>query len=278
MITEKQRQERRKGIGGSDMPIILGLSSYKTPYQLFLEKTGLIEDSYEENQLQYWGSRLEPIIREEFALRNKVEVETPKTLVHPFNDYLRANIDGFIPAWNAILEVKCSTQYMADLWGERGSNIIPVAYLIQVAHYCIVTNADCAYIAVLIGGHDYRQYKYTRDANLENMVTIAAANFWQAVQTNIAPAPVNQIDLKLMFPKHAPDKIKTINSDALQQLTSLREVRAKIKALDTAQEELRFNIMHYMEDAECLADSEGKPLVTWKANKKDSRVLLLKGE
>ena len=43
MITEKQRQERKLGIGGSDMPIILGLSTYKTPYQLYLEKTGIVD-------------------------------------------------------------------------------------------------------------------------------------------------------------------------------------------------------------------------------------------
>lgn len=278
MITDKQRQERRQGIGGSDMPIILGLSNYKTSYQLFLEKTGLLNDTEKESQFQYWGHRLEPIIKEEFAIRNNIKVEASETVVHPFNDFMRGNLDGFIPEWNAVLEVKCSTQFMADLWGESGTDIVPLSYLVQVAYYCIVTNADCAYLAVLIGGNDYRQYKYTRDADLENMITVAAHNFWECVKKNITPPAVNQVDLKLMFPKHAPDKIKTINIETLKQLTNLREVRSKIRELDALQEALKFNIMQYMEDAECLADEEGKPLMTWKANKKGARVLLLKGE
>jgi len=33
-------QERRKGIGGSDAAAVLGLSKWKTPYALWLKKTG----------------------------------------------------------------------------------------------------------------------------------------------------------------------------------------------------------------------------------------------
>ena len=51
MITQQQREERKLGIGGSDMPIILGLSNYKTPYQLYLEKIGEAESTYEDTEL-----------------------------------------------------------------------------------------------------------------------------------------------------------------------------------------------------------------------------------
>ena len=36
-------ESRRHGVGGSDMGSILGLNSYKTPYALWLEKTGRVE-------------------------------------------------------------------------------------------------------------------------------------------------------------------------------------------------------------------------------------------
>ena len=38
MITEKQRLERKKSIGGSDVAAILGLSPWKTPGDVYLEK------------------------------------------------------------------------------------------------------------------------------------------------------------------------------------------------------------------------------------------------
>jgi len=276
MITEQQREERKLGIGGSDMPIILGLSSYKTPYQLYLEKIGDVDTSQEMTEFQYWGHQLEGIIRDEFAKRNNVTVETPDTIVHPFSDFLRGNVDGFIPEWNAVLEVKCSSGFMAHEWGEDGTDVIPMQYLVQVAHYCAVLNADCAYIAVLIGGNQYREFKYTRDLELENTVVDAAKKFWECVQKRTPPEPINQIDLKLMYPKHDPEKTKTIDTEVKEQLTTLAETRFKIKQLSEVEDKYKFNIMQFMQDAECLTDESGKPIVSWKANKRGARTFLLK--
>lgn len=277
MITEQQRIERKLGIGGSDMPIILGLSTYKTPYQLYLEKIGEAEPSLEETPYQYWGNQLEGIIREEFAKRNNVTVESGSSHAHPILTYLRGNIDGFIPDWNAILEIKCSSSFMADQWGESGTDVIPMQYLVQVAHYCAVLDVDCAYIAVLIGGNDYREYKYTRDFALESKLIDAAKEFWQCVTTRTAPKPINQLDLRLMYPKHDPNKIKPVAPDIKRQLSTLTDTRLKIKQLSELEEKHKFNIMQFMEDAECLVGDDGQAIVTWKANKRGSRTFLMKG-
>ena len=277
MLTEQQRQERKLGIGGSDMPIILGLSNYKTPYQLYLEKIGESETTKEESQLQYWGHQLEGIVRDEFSKRNNVVVETPGTIVHPDYDFLRGNIDGYIPSLKAVLEIKCSNSFMAHQWGEDGSDVIPMQYLVQVAHYCALMNADFAYIAVLIGGFDYREYKYTRDAALETFVIESARKFWECVQTREAPEPINQIDLRLMFPKHDPEKTLTVDETVIEQLTTLVDTRFKIKQLSEIEDKYKFNIMQFMKDAECLTDESGRPLVSWKANKRGSRTFLVKG-
>lgn len=277
MITEQQRKERLLGIGGSDMPIIMGLSSYKTPYQLYLEKTGLIETPDEMTDLQYWGHRLEGIVRDEFAKRNNVTVECPDTITHPFYSFLRGNIDGYIPQWNAVLEVKCSSGFMAHEWGEDGSDVIPLPYLVQVAHYCAVTNADCAYIAVLIGGNDYREFKYNRDKVIEEKVIEEAKKFWDCVQNKTPPEPVNQVDLRLMYPKHNPEKTKTIEPEVKEQLTTLVDTRFKIKQLSEVEEQYKFNIMQFMEDAEVLVDENNKPIISWKASKNGQRRFLMKG-
>jgi putative phage-type endonuclease len=277
MITEQQRTERKLGIGGSDMPVILGLSSYKTPYQLYLEKIGesLLDD--ELTPFQYWGNKLEQVIRDEFAKRNNVVIEQPDTIIHPFHDFMRGNVDGFIPSLNAVLEVKSSAGFMAHEWGEDGSDTIPMQYLVQVAHYCSVLDADFACIAVLIGGNDYREFKYTRNFELEATIIDAAKKFWHCVQTRTPPEPVNQIDLRLMYPKHDPDKIKTIAPEVAEQLTTLAETKIKIKQLSEIEEKYKFNIMQFMKDAECLTDQSGRPIVTWKANKRGSRTFLMKG-
>jgi len=277
-LSYEKKQERKLGIGGSDMPIILGLSKYKTPYQLYLEKKGILSIGDEMSPVQYWGNLLENVIRDEFADRNNVIIQTPDTITHPFYDFMRANIDGYISEWEAVLEIKCSTQFMVNEWGEDGSDYIPMAYLAQVAHYCSATNADCAYIAVLIGGNDYRQYKYVRDLGLEKTIIDAACAFWDSVQNGDAPPATNQIDLRLMFPRHIPEKTVNVSSEIDSHLKNLLDTKAKMKELQAIEEESRFKIMQYMEDNECLLDESGRPLVTWKANKKGSRVFLMKGE
>lgn len=279
MITIEQEIQRRLGIGGSDMPIILGLSKYKTPYQLYLEKAGLLEVTREETQLQYWGKQLEVVIRKEFRKRHKVQIETPKeTIIHPFYSFLRGNIDGFIPKWNSVFEAKCSHAFMASLWGEPGTDVIPMEYLVQVAFYCSVMNAKSADLAVLIGGNDYREYKYIRDLELEKTIIDAACAFWDSVKNNTPPPLINMIDLKLMFPKHKPDSMKSINIDINKYLCKLKDTKYKIKELQEIENEAKFKIMNYMEDSECLVDENNIPLVTWKENKKGSRTFLIKGD
>ena len=278
MITEDQRQQRMLGIGGSDMPIILGLSRYKTPYQLYLEKKGIVSTGDEMTPVQYWGNRLEEVIRDEFSIRNKVKIETPNTLIHPILNFMRANIDGYIVDWDAILEVKCSSQFMANEWGEDGSDAIPMAYLVQVAHYCSVKNANSAYIAVLIGGNDYRQYKYVRDFELEKSIIEAASSFWEAVQKDLPPPAVNQIDLKLMYPRHNQGKQINLSDDVYTHFNKLTEVKAKMKELQEIEEESRFKIMEHMKDGETLINQEGRPLCTWKCSKNGQRRFLLRSE
>jgi len=277
MITQEQRQTRQLGIGGSDMPIILGLSKYKTPYQLYCEKIGEITSEDKMSDYQYWGHQLEGTIRDEFATRNNVVVETPDTMVHPIYSFLRGNLDGFIPSLNAVLEVKCSNQFMANEWGVSGTDVIPMQYLVQVAHYCAVANADYAYIAVLIGGNDYREFKYTRNKVLENRIIDAAKKFWDCVQNKTPPAAINQVDLRLMYPKHNPDKVKKVVPIVQGDLEVLADTRFKIKQLSEIEDKYKFNIMQFMEDAECLTNEDGTPIVSWKANKNGSRTFLMKG-
>lgn len=278
MITEEQRKDRNNGLGGSDMAIILGISSYKTPYQLYLEKTGIIESSYETTPLQYWGNQLEVVIRKEFRRRNKVKVETPtETIIHPFYDFLRGHIDGYIPKLNAVFEAKTSNQFMAHLWGESGSDIIPMEYLVQVAYYCSLLNCDTAYVAVLIGGNDYREFKYYRDLELEKTLINAGCAFWSAVQDKLPPPAINQSDLKIMFPRHLPGVKKSINIEIKNSLNKLLETKKKLKELESIEKISKFEIMNYMETAECLVDENDQPLITWKETKKGNRTFLLKG-
>lgn len=275
MLSEKQIQHRKLGIGGSDMPIILGLSTYKTPYELYLEKSGLKKTSDEMTPVQYWGSKIEPLLREEFELRNGVKVSQPDSLVHPFYDYIRANVDGFIDEWNSVLEIKCSHAYMSKEWGENGTDAIPMSYLVQVAHYCGVMNASTAHIAVLIGGNDYREFKYVRDLDLENTLLKAASEFWQCVETKTSPGLQNLRDVNAAYGESKPREV-TANENINYALKRYKKYTRHIKKIKELQESYRFTIAEYMKDADCLVDSDGNRLATFKSSKTGARRFLIK--
>jgi putative phage-type endonuclease len=276
MINDTQKKDRKLGIGGSDISIILGLSQYKTPYQLWLEKTDQFVESNDETEYQYWGSVLEPVIREEFIKKNNVVVETPDTIVHPLFDFMRGNIDGFIPSLNAVLEIKTTAGYNIKDWGEPNTDQIPLYYLVQVAYYCAITNADCAYIAVLIGGNTYKEYKYKRDYAIEEKLIDEAKKFWNCVQNNIEPELVNIDDLKLKYPSGSPEKTIKINDKVQLSLNTITETKRKIKELTEIEGKAKFELIKYMEDSEKLEDELGNTLASYKPTKR-GRTLLIKG-
>ena len=277
MITEQQRKDRVNYIGGSDVAAILGISPFKTPYQLYLEKKCLVDRKDEETPFQYWGSTMEPILVKEFEKRNFVSIKPEiDTQWHPLYPFLRGNIDGWIPELNAVFEAKTTSAYNADKWGEQGTDQIPPEYLVQVAFYCAVMCCESAYIAVLIGGNDYREYKYTRNEELETKIITASCEFWDCVQNDIPPNASNADDLKLMFPKSLPLKVVAADENILYRLTSLNEIKSNIARWQEYEEIEKFHIMDYMQDSEALVDESNNTLVTWKTNKKGIRSLLIK--
>lgn len=83
--------DREKYIGGSDLPVIMGISQYKTRWDLLLEKAGLKEDTFTGNKYTAYGVELEPKIR---AYLNECYFTTFSPSKRQNGD-LRAHTDGF---------------------------------------------------------------------------------------------------------------------------------------------------------------------------------------
>ena len=72
-ITHDQWLEKRKnGVGGSDVAAILGLSSWTSEVELWLDKRGEADevgeiDKRDNSEVLEWGTILEPVIRKKYA-------------------------------------------------------------------------------------------------------------------------------------------------------------------------------------------------------------------
>ena len=177
---------RRSGIGGSDASVVCGINKYKSPVELWLEKTGQLPNS-ETGEAAYWGTVLEALVRTEFTKRTGIEVSTVNQLFQSEEyPYMLANLDGECnhPIYGpCVFEAKTSSAYRENEWGDA----IPDEYMLQVQHYLSVTGYMGAYIAVLIGGNTFRWKFIERDDELISILIQLESEFWEYVQSNIPP-------------------------------------------------------------------------------------------
>ena len=107
---------RKLGIGGSDASVVCGINRYKSPVELWMEKTDQLP--YQEaGEAAYWGTQLESLVRSEFTKRTGIEVKRVNQLLqseeHPF---MLANLDGICehPDYGTVIfEAKTASAYKA---------------------------------------------------------------------------------------------------------------------------------------------------------------------
>ena len=178
---------RSKGLGGSDAACICGISKYKSPVELWMEKTGQIKPK-ESGEAAYWGTILEPIVRKEFSLRSNLKVKIIKSMLqHSKYDFMLANLDGVVidpECGECIFEAKTASVFKSDQWKDDN---IPQEYMLQIQHYMAVTGYNKTYIAVLIGGNQFKYKVVERDDELINMLIKLEEDFWEHVVTNTPP-------------------------------------------------------------------------------------------
>lgn len=146
--TDKWKEFRTHGIGGSDAAAILGLSSFKTNVQVWEEKTGKrVPDDISDNPRVKYGTNAEKPLVELFALDYpQYRVKVDKNVVYK-RDFMFASLDGELTdkstKQRGIYEGK-TAEIHSNAEMERWDGQVPESYYIQVLHYLIVTGWDFA--------------------------------------------------------------------------------------------------------------------------------------
>lgn len=257
---------RKQGIGGSDASVVCGLNRYKSPVELWMEKTNQLP--YQEaGEVAYWGTQLEAIVRSEFTKRTDIEVEIVKQLLQSAdNPFMLANVDGICehPDFGTcIFEAKTATAYKTGEWEDA----IPDEYQLQIQHYVAVTGCKAAYIAVLIGGNTFRWKLVERDDELISMLIPFEAVFWQHVR-NMTPPPLDGSEaskqfLSERFPNSVPQSQIALPPSAAELLAQYDEACEQLD-LATERKQKAENLLKQM-----LGENEvgtvGDKIVTWKS-------------
>ena len=182
---QKWLEARRAGIGGSDAAVIVGLNRWKSPFQLWLEKTGKAEpEDLSDNEYVYWGKVLEEAVANRFCELTGKKVQRRGLLQMDDYPYIRASVDRMVVGENAGLECKTCNGFAAKEWED---DEVPAAYYVQCQHYMMVTGCERWYIAVLIGGNHFVWKEIPRNDKEIDLLFQAETEFWHKVQEGIMP-------------------------------------------------------------------------------------------
>ncbi|CAM5208732.1 hypothetical protein CDEN61S_03791 [Castellaniella denitrificans] len=106
---------RKTGIGGSDAAAAVGLSPYKSPLELWLEKTGRDAtlpkpDPQDTTEPVYWGTLLEPIVAASYTQQTGRKVrKVNAVLQHPQHPWMLANLDREVIGGGSVQILECKT-------------------------------------------------------------------------------------------------------------------------------------------------------------------------
>jgi putative phage-type endonuclease len=139
-------EHRRTHRNASETPIVLGVSPWQTPYQLWQQKLGLAQQ--ELNRAMLHGTELEPAARAAYERLTGLAMK-PLVLV---NGEYSASLDGFTLAGDRMVEIKCPLKGReSSLWKAIEARTLPEHYQWQVQHQLMVTKADIADVFIFDG-------------------------------------------------------------------------------------------------------------------------------
>ena len=278
LINQYFSADRTKYIGGSDIGAVLGLSKFKSPLEVWMEKTGKETKRLDSLPLRF-GSFAEEFVASEYQRATGFELIHDKSIyIHSDYPFMSAHMDRFVLANGTgslptrILECKTANPFSKGDWGEAGTDQVPMSYLCQCIWYMAITNINKIDLAVLFGNSDFRIYEIARDLELENTILQKASHFWNEYVLKDQPPPAKtEEDYQNLFSKG--DCSKKIEASTLTwELTKrLHVLKEKIDTQEQEISKIKQSIMAQMGDAEILL-YQGQILATWKSPKESYRL------
>ena len=261
-------KERQQGIGGSEIAAVLGLSKWRTPCDVWLEKTSPIDDG-PPNLAMELGSFLESFVVDKYREDTGYHVATNLEAISvPGKPWARCNLDGLItlPSGDqGVLEVKTAGDSRA--WGEPGSSDVPADYFCQCQWNMRIADVPFADVPVLFFDHGRRIEIYHLEADIEfqEYMEETAGEFWKMVESRQMPDPINGDEAAQFWPIHKPEKMADADEEIALAIDQLKALKKEEKKNRAAIKMLESRVKIAIEDGEGIADGD-RVLATWKTS------------
>ena len=286
-------EERREGVGGSDVGAIMGANPYRSPIACWKDKLGEMPP-VELNHAMEWCSLLEDVIGMKYAETNNIQFKgnkdplqvpplfeeqyhgimyAPDTVRHATYDWAYAHPDFYIHDGTNYtgIEIKTVSEGIYKKYWAEGD--IPPWQYYQVVWYSIVTKINKR---TLVGFAPH--LRLSKDPMLVHEINIERSEqakvlskvkyFWECVVNKQEPEldEYSEQDIKLLYPESDIDIVSssTYIDKKVQELFSVRQ---QLTPLTEAEDKLKNEIKAYMKKAGRLIGQDGSELATFKSPK-----------
>lgn len=247
---------RQAGVSSTDLPVILGLSPYKSEAALAREKLSgeREEPGPEQARRMRIGLAMEPIIRAEYEIETGTKLRRVKRLIaHPRISWALTSLDFERVGERYIVETKAST---SSRWGDE----LPQDVEAQVRWQMGTAGYPVADVAALLNGSRLRLYTVEHEAATFDGLLDVAADFRRRLETD-GPFAENAASIKARYPVDDGSEM-VADSELAEAVHALLSWRAQRSVAQSTEEALEVAIKARMADATRLIGDDFA--VTWK--------------
>ena len=251
MSREQWLEARKAGIGGSDISAIMGKNPWKSAYELYFDKLGILEEK-ETTEAMRIGTDLEQYVAERYMEATGKKIQRTNFMYFDDEyDFMVANIDREIVGENAAVECKTTNIFSTV---DYDSGDVPIQYYMQCQWYMMVRGYDYIDLAVLVFGKGFFYSMIERDEEFIADMRKAAIEFWNNNVLEQTPPEPDGSDsslkvLKQLYPMGDDKKEIILPGSADALLSTYTDYADSIKRMEKAQDEIKAQILSTMEDA-----------------------------
>lgn len=273
---EKWLEERRKGIGGSDIAAVMGKSPWRSPLAVWANKTGVIDETEQQKASMEWGLRLEPAVLKKYSEEAGSPVFYCPRSIHRSKDnpIFCASLDGIVPETMVAVNAKTASSFAKDAWGEEGTDETPKHYLHAAQWEMFVLGTEFVehHTPALFGGNDYNLYRVRRDEKIIAEMKVRALEFWEKVKKNEPPAVEDGSDetrktLAAIHGEEISEEILEADDEMLQVMLELNGAKTDLVVAAERADLLKNKLCEAIGSAMGIMDPTTGFYYTWKWEK-----------
>lgn len=257
---------RSTGVGASDIPAILGISPYKTPYRLWAEKRGEAHGAPMGAAAQR-GVLLEDAVGKWYEEETGAKLRASHGVVRlKAEPWAMASLDRTIVGEpDGLVEIKTSASPRWTLYP------VPPEVVAQVQWQMFITGAKWVDVVALLGGLAFKVTRVAADEQYQQEIFRKAKQFHEQVQSGVAPSPAGtDSDVFALLNQQTQDEM-VLASDAAERLAAAYEEAAEEERIATERmQDLAMELKQLIGDKAGIMGRGWS--ATWKTNKPSRKV------